>query len=88
MIRLFHYVSLAGLTANLTALLSLLARVFTNFKPAYFSLLGISILVTSLTIFIIISASQKGVNIPIPLFITSSVILISIILGGFLGWLR
>lgn len=88
MIRLFHYASLAGLTANLTALLSLLARVFTEFKPAYFSLIGIGFFISAITIFVLITASQKGVNIPIPLFITSSVILISIILGGVLGWLR
>lgn len=87
MIRFFHYIALSGLTANLTALLSLLARVFNDFKPAYFSLLSISIFTTSITIFVILSASQKGINIPIPLFITSSVILISIVLGGFLGCL-
>lgn len=87
MIRLFHYMSLMGLSANLAGLLSLIARVNNNFLPVYWSLLGLTILITSITVLVVLNAPNHGVSIPLPIFFSSLTILISILLGGGLGWL-
>lgn len=87
MVRLFHYLSLMGLTANLTAVLSLIARSQVNFIPAYWSLIGLSIVITSITILVTLNAPNHGVSIPLPVFFSSLTILISILLGGGLAWL-
>lgn len=87
MIRLFHYVSLLGLGANLTALLSLIVRTYAKFMPAYFSLVGLTILISGIAILVALNAGNHGASVPLPVFFSASVILISILLGGGLGWL-